>query len=227
MLKDAKLVDLSRRLEENMPTAPSHPHYFHCLWNAKELGESSKSYLMSLHEHCGTHVDATSHFFSDNRARAIDDYPLSDFMAPCCVIQCVIPSGESFITRAHIEAWEQVNGLIHPGEAVLFYTGWARYWGLRPDNGDYLKDWPGLSYDAAAYLVEKGCGMVGTDAFSIDAFTSADFPAHNTLLGAGLLILECLKELDNLPPHCYLLALPLAIKDGSASPVRAVAICGE
>jgi kynurenine formamidase len=37
-------------------------------------------------------------------------------------------------------------------------------------------------------------------------------------------IVENLKNLDRLPPFCLFLALPLKIKGGSGSPVRAVAL---
>ena len=37
-------------------------------------------------------------------------------------------------------------------------------------------------------------------------------------------MVENLKNLDWLPPFCLFLALPLKIKDGSGSPVRAVAL---
>ena len=49
------------------------------------------------------------------------------------------------------------------------------------------------------------------------------FPAHNTLLKNKILLLESLNNLDILPPRAYFFALPLNIKEGSASPIRPIA----
>ena len=69
----------------------------------------------------------------------------------------------------------------------------------------------------------RGVRLAGTDCLSIDHFTSKDFPAHNTLLGADVLIGENFANLDKLPPWSFLTALPLPIENGTGSPVRAIA----
>jgi kynurenine formamidase len=58
---------------------------------------------------------------------------------------------------------------------------------------------------------------------SIDRFGSTGFPAHRTLLAAGVLIGENFANLGTLPPFCRLTALPLKIEGGSGAPLRAVA----
>jgi len=71
-------------------------------------------------------------------------------------------------------------------------------------------------------LARRGARLVGTDAPSVDAFDSADLPAHKALLGAGIAILENLL-LDHAAPGAYeLIALPLRLRDADASPVRAI-----
>jgi kynurenine formamidase len=44
------------------------------------------------------------------------------------------------------------------------------------------------------------------------------------LIGNEVYIVENLNNLDRLPPFCLFLALPLKIRGGSGSPVRAVAL---
>ena len=88
---------------------------------------------------------------------------------------------------------------------------------------EFLKDWPGLSAEAAELLVERGVRLAATDCLSIDRFTSADFPAHNVLLRADMLIGENFANLDKLPPWSFLVALPLPMENGTGSPVRAIA----
>jgi kynurenine formamidase len=65
---------------------------------------------------------------------------------------------------------------------------------------------------------------VGTDALSIDSSDNAEYDAHHALLENEILILENLTNLALLPPVTCVLAFPLKFKDGSGSPVRAVAL---
>ena len=81
-----------------------------------------------------------------------------------------------------------------------------------------------LDWEAAALLVERGVSVVGSDCLSIDAFGSPDYPAHLILLSAGILIGENFARLGDLPPVCWMAALPLPIVDGSGSPLRAIAV---
>ena len=64
----------------------------------------------------------------------------------------------------------------------------------------------------------------GSEPLAVDARVSTENPAHYVLLGNEVYIVENLKKLDRLPPFCIFLALPLKIKGGSGSPVRAVAL---
>ena len=44
------------------------------------------------------------------------------------------------------------------------------------------------------------------------------------MLGSEVYVVENLKNLDLLPPFCLFLALPLKLRGGSGSPVRAIAL---
>lgn len=96
--------------------------------------------------------------------------------------------------------------------------------GYGPEGTGFLKDWPGLDGEAAEYLVEKGVSLVGCDTLAVDAFGSEDNPAHYALLGNEVYVVENLKNLGVLPPWSLFVALPLKVKRGSSSPVRAVAL---
>ena len=65
---------------------------------------------------------------------------------------------------------------------------------------------------------------VGTDAGQGMHYTPP-YPAHYTLHGAGKYGLQCLCNLDQLPPTgAFLLAAPLKIKNGTGSPLRVLAM---
>ncbi|MEZ4706147.1 MAG: cyclase family protein [Caldilineaceae bacterium] len=106
------------------------------------------------------------------------------------------------------------------GRAVLVHTDWARHW--RTDQ--YFEDHPFLTADAAAYLVEQGATLVGIDSHNIDDTRGRTRPVHTTLLGANILIVEHLCNLDQLPNNGFTFsAIPPKVKGAGTFPVRALA----
>ncbi len=64
--------------------------------------------------------------------------------------------------------------------------------------------------------------LVGVDTTSVD---HPPFEAHLALLGAGVLIVENLTNLDALPSDVFqFIATPLKIRGRDGSPVRAIAL---
>jgi arylformamidase len=205
------IVDLTHELHSEIPRWPTHTRYSH------DLVESHPRHFgLTLSEHSGTHLDAPCHFVPGGRS--IADQPLADFFGRAACIP--VTAGSSHATRAHLERWQDDHGKIRPGDAVLLAFGWDRYW---PDGGEF-GSWPALALDAAEYLAGLGTRLVGTDTCSPDEPGAIDAPVHRTLLGAGVLIGENFRGLTTLPPWCDLITLPLPIKDGTGSPVRAVAV---
>ena len=69
-----------------------------------------------------------------------------------------------------------------------------------------------------------GTETVGTDAGQ-GMHYMPPYPAHFYLHGAGKFGLQCLKDLDKLPPTgAILIAAPLKIKNGTGSPLRVLAV---
>ena len=94
--------------------------------------------------------------------------------------------------------------------------------GAWQDGSGFPETFPAVTPDAADALVLSGVRLVGTDAPSVDPFASAELPAHQRLLAAGIPILENLL-LDDVPEGRYeLIALPLKLMALDAAPVRAV-----
>ena len=63
--------------------------------------------------------------------------------------------------------------------------------------------------------MDRGVSLVGCETLAIDATVSTENPAHYALLGSEVYIVENLNNLDR---------LPLKMRDGSGSPVRAVTL---
>jgi kynurenine formamidase len=178
-----------------------------------------------MSEHTGTHMDAPLHFVSEGAAHyGTDEIPLDRLAGRAATIEATDLGSGDLLGVERIEAWEEEHGSIGAGDRVLIRYGWDRRWATGPEGRRFTEDWPGLSGKAAAYLVGKSVSLVGCDTLAIDATVSTENPAHYELLGNEVYIVENLNNLDRLPPFCLFLALPLKIRGGSGSPVRAVAL---
>jgi kynurenine formamidase len=225
LLDSMTLVDLSHTLEEDMPIVPSHNRYFHTLWDTFAHGSRALSYQLLINEHTGTHVDATAHFMQEGHPahQYIDQTSLTQFFGRALTLDFSHFTELNEVTVEEIQQWEQENQQIEAGDIVNFYFGWAQYWVPRSVSQKFAKLRPGLTGAAAEYLVSKKVKTIGTDVISIDGSLSTDAAAHYALLGNGVNIIENLNRLEEILGESYIFILPLKIKEGSGSPVRAIA----
>jgi arylformamidase len=74
-------------------------------------------------------------------------------------------------------------------------------------------------------LAERRIALLGMDTPSPSPPDDPGHGIHNTLLGAGIVLLECLANLRGLRGNeCELIVLPPLFKGFSGSPCRAVAV---
>ena len=162
---------------------------------------------LALSTHTGTHADAPLHY-GDGGAD-IAEVSLTPYMGKAYVVDA--RGAGALIKPHHIE-----NQLPATVERVLVRT-----------FDKYPHDvWPhGFSafhVDTIDMLAQKGCLLIGIDTPSVDPESSKDLPSHNAIKGYEMAILEGLV-LDEVDTGAWeLIALPLKIAEGDASPVRAV-----
>jgi kynurenine formamidase len=228
MLRQGRLIDLSQTLEEHIPNYPTHSKYFHNLWGSYWHGNRSLTYQITMNEHNGTHVDAPAHFISDAKPHAhvtIENVPLASLLGRGVRLDCRGMKEGDYVSRGFIADWEAKHGTLEAGDIVTFNFGWSAHWGLRPNEKRYLTDWPGVSMEAAEYLIGKSVAAIGVDTLSPDPPAAlAGKPIHPVVLEKQVLIIENLTNLEQLPDFFLFLALPLKIRGGSGSPIRAVAL---
>ena len=199
-------------------------------WNWLELGE-----------HSGTHFDAPHHWLSgkEHPDGFTDTLSVQRLIAPVNVIDCsgkAAADPDYLLTAAEVKAWEAEHGEIGPGEWVVMRTDWDRrsedeelFLNEDPDPYEDGSHSPGPSTDCIDYLLGRGIvgwgtQCVGTDAGMAGKF-SPPFPAHNFLHRDNCFGLASLCNLDQLPPKgAVLIVTPLKIKDGTGSPIRALAL---
>ncbi|MGH9944348.1 MAG: cyclase family protein [Pyrinomonadaceae bacterium] len=204
-------------------------------------GETEQGYFyaanrFSTAEHGGTHLDAPVHFARGRQT--VDQIPLAQLMGAAITVdvtrQCAAERDYQ-IGVADFTRWERAHGRIPRGAIVLLRTGYGRFW---PDREKYMGTsergaqavprlhFPGLHPNAARWLVtERSIKAVGLDTPSIDYGQSKLFESHRALFDKNVPAFENLANLDQLPPTGFnVIALPMKIRGGSGSPLRAVAI---
>ncbi len=218
-------IDLSHTLEEGIPAWPTHARFSSVLYESQELGDVATHHGLTISEHTGTHMDAPLHFVPEGPAHyGTDEIPLERLAGRAATIDATTLGPDDLLGVDRVQMWEDEHGPIERGDRVLVRYGWDERWTTGPGGRRFLEDWPGLSGEAAEYLVGKGVALVGCDTLAVDAAGSLENPAHHALLGNEVYVVENLKNLDRLPPFCLFVAFPLKIKGGSGSPVRAVAL---
>lgn len=226
LLGGFRIVDLSHSLEENMPIWPTLSKYYHTLWLSTSFGDNATAYQVIFNEHTGTHVDATGHFMPTTHPehRWIDQIPPDKWMGRAAVVDCRDIPLNGTVPAIKIQDWERDNEPVHGGDIVVFNFGWYTRWATRPNDQASLRDWPGLAPDCVELLLKRGVKAIGVDTPSPDNYGVPLEVVHHQLLSNGVLVIENLTNLDQVAPLCYLIALPLPIKEGTGSPVRAVAL---
>lgn len=99
------------------------------------------------------------------------------------------------ISVADLKAAMDRQGVGEPneGDVVLIHTGWGRHWIV--DNATYNAGCPGIGLEAAAYLVERGVAVVGSDTWPVEVIPNPDpnlaFPVHQEFIAKnGIFIHE-------------------------------------
>jgi kynurenine formamidase len=239
-----RVVDLTHALTPDFPVMVLPPEFGQCQpFRMEEVSRYDSRgpawYWNNLYmsEHAGTHFDAPHHWVSGRQLPqgTVDALPAEVMFAPVVVLDFSAESAadrDFLMTRHHLEAWEAEHGRIAPRSWALLRTDWSKlvggpaYLGMEKDGAHS----PGPDADAMQFLVEErdiigfGTETVGTDAGQ-GAHLSPPYPAHFILHGAGRSGLQCLANLDQLPPKgAMIFAAPLKVLDGSGSPLRVLAL---
>lgn len=230
------IIDLSYTYDENTLYWPTSE-----LFEKKTVfeGETEGGYYYSAYwiataEHGGTHLDAPIHFYEGGVSA--DEIPLKRLSAMGFVIDVseeINGFPDALITVQMLDSVLDYSPEMKDA-IILIRTGWGNRW---PDAKSYLGTekrgeegaaelhFPGLSEEAARWLVQKDIAAVGIDTASIDRGQSKLFRAHQELGRAGIPIFENvanLHELKNLAP-LKITALPMKIGGGSGAPLRIIA----
>ena len=239
-----QLVDLTQTLTPEFPTLVLPPEFGQA-WPFRieeisrydERGPAWYWNNFSCSEHTGTHFDAPVHWVTgkDLPDNAVDSIPAENFIAAACVIDVSAEAATNpdfLLTVDYVKAWEEKHGRIPERSWVLLRTDWSK----RPTPKEYLNmaedgaHSPGPDAEVVPWLIRErnvhgyGSESVGTDAGQAHHL-NPPYPCHYYMHGNNRYGLQCLTNLDLLPPQgTVILAAPLKIRNGSGSPLRVLAL---
>jgi arylformamidase len=208
-----KFHDITLTMFPGMTVWPGDPPFILEQIESMDAGAHVNVSRLSGSVHTGTHVDAPHHFL--NNGQTVESLPLEVLIGPARVIQ--IPDKASLISA---EVLERANV---PAKTLrlLVKTRNSQLW--QDGRNEFDKDFVAVSPDGASWLVEHGIRLVGVDYLSVAPFKASDLP-HQTLLRAGVVILEGL-DLNSVEPGSYsLYCLPLKLAGSDGAPARAILV---
>jgi arylformamidase len=176
-----------------------------------DRGDASNVSQLQLDSHAGTHVDAPRHFVQ--RGLTVDRLPIDLLMGPAFIVEV------DQLEENRIDVYDLAK--IHfprDTKRLLIKTTNSHFWEDRLT--EFERNYVHLTPKTGEWLVKRGIQLLGVDYLSVEAFNDRDFRVHQTLLEAGVVIVEGLN-LSRVPPgQCQLVCLPLKVQDGEAAPAR-------
>ncbi|HWE66253.1 MAG TPA: cyclase family protein [Acidimicrobiales bacterium] len=222
----SNIIDLSHEVYSGMPSLSGElaafweNFSFDLLetWSGGRL--SARSRIIHMGEHTGTHLDAPSHF--DRNGRNVDQIPLSELIVPGHLLDLRHKKPHEAIGADDFEAAVRASGqALRPHTIVIAYTGQDVNWG----TDGFFTERPYVTAEGALFLVDQGVTLFGTDLIGIDNPEEWWDPTHAAFLHHDVPMVQQLNNLEVLVDRAFHFAvLPLAMRGGTASPVRAIAM---
>jgi kynurenine formamidase len=227
-----RIVDLSRELYHRTPAYPGQPPIIHGVWKSHEEAFAESGNIQgncvmffSMPDHGGTHIDAPRHF--GKSGVSIDRYPLENcYVKGVCIdLRHIAPRAE--ITPANLEAAVAKAGVAIPkGGTVLLCTGHHARTFPTPA---YSTDNPGVNVAATEWLARQGIVHFGIDSMRPGPEGVVNSLVHKACLELDITHIESLCNLEALigQGEFRFIGLPLKWREGTGSPIRAIAIFDE
>src|SRR3989344_1223307 len=202
-----KLIDLTHPFFGSMPAYPGDPKPT-LKQTASVAKDGYADHKLETTMHVGTHIDAPAHMIECGKR--IDELSLESFRGQGVCVDAR--------EKKEMDIEMLRNRDIKKDNIVLFCTGFSKKY--REES--YFIDFPVMDEALAMELMKRKVKMVGFDTPSPD---KPPFLIHKILLGAGILIIENLTNLESLLSHKHfdVQAFPLNIV-ADAAPARIMAV---
>jgi kynurenine formamidase len=210
-----RYIDLTFPVDEATPVWPGDPMpEVREVKSLEQDGYSVQSICFS--NHMGTHLDAPSHVVKGGMT--LDRIPLETLMGHAALLDFSDKGVKDRIAPKDLRAHRDK---LHKGARILLRTGWDVHYG----SAAFFQDFPCLTLEAAQELAGRRIALLGMDTPSPSPLDDPGQGIHAALLGAGIVLVECLTNLHRIRgSECELIVLPPLFMGVSGSPCRAVAV---
>lgn len=202
-----KIYDLSPEISESMAVYKNKPEKRPKITRTRTLKEGANESRIGVDGHTGSHVDAPYHVLHDGKT--IEKIPLDKFMGKAVVLD--FTKVKDSITKNDLK-----NKKIQKNGIILLKTKNKADMAFNPD-------FVYLDKSGAAYLASKKIKAVGIDNLGIER-SQPKHETHKILLKSNIPVFEGLDLSKVKEGKYYFHGLPLKIRKGDASPVRAVLV---
>jgi kynurenine formamidase len=222
LVREGRVFDLAHVLDEHVPAFPGRTFRQLLTTNpARAVGRNKVNWIVeyvNASSQMGTHIDGLNHLLRDGRMHG--GHHIDDVVVEWGTTVNGIETVPQIVTRGvlldvartrgvdHLDAGQVITPddaeaalaaadvSVQPGDAVLFHTGWGRWWDL--DGERYTRGEPGPGMALAAWLVDHGVVVTGCDTWSYGPVPAEDpdepFIVPQTLnIDHGVLVLENLR----------------------------------
>lgn len=224
-----RIVDLTQEIFQGMSVFPMHqktmifPNISH-EESLEKFGFMFATNNILINEHGPTHTDAL--YESNPNGTTIDKTDLNLCIGSAVCLDLSYVSENEFIKSSDLDmALKRSNQEVNRGDIVLLYTGhYDRNYGTEKWQTSYT----GLDISGAEWLGKRGVVNIGIDAPSIDKPDDMKYSGHLICQKYKMLNTENLCNLKEIANKRFMyIGLPLKIRGGSGSPIRAVALLNE
>jgi kynurenine formamidase len=198
LVRRGDVFDLAHVLDDAVPAFPGRSFRQHLTVDLdRRIGATDVNYTVEwVHapSQIGTHMDALNHLHEGERM--YNGHRLADVAAehgttrlgadalPQVVTRGVLVDvarlhGAEHLAAGHVITPDEIMAAlartghdVEQGDAVLFHTGWDRFYGR--DNARYLDGEPGPGMAAAEWLVDRGVAITGCDTWSFGPVPAED-----------------------------------------------------
>lgn len=185
---------LSYPVNAAMPMYGSAPQPSLTPYRQIAKGDTSNSYIFSLHNHTGTHIDAPRHFVENGKS--ISDYSLDELIFKSPIMVDCPKNSATLITPDDLQ---HTLHLLQISDCLLLHTGYERF----RNEEKYRTHNPGIAPETILWIREDypDIRCIGIDSISISSFQHRNEgrEAHKvafieqTGLGKPLLLIEDMK----------------------------------
>ena len=210
---------------KGLPQVKMRVHNTHEEWEGikNPKTKTPSVYALEMGEHTGTHVDALNHMAKEYQEQSIDTMPLSMFYTEGICFDFSHKGLRELITQEDLmAACKSLSIDLKKGDTVLLYTDHYRKHFATDDWGNG----PGITARAARWLGEKKIAAFGVETMSPGVPGISNKKVHHICGELSFTHYENMINLYKLVGRgrFRFIGLPLKIRGGTGSPVRAVAV---